>query len=183
MSTDNNKLEKATFIKIYDRDADAVTVTRQKSGALPLGDDTREASTVQACIEVHYCFERSVMMIETVARNTEHWRLDFLPARKLEIVGGLTISDAVDECSKRKDEWAEELELITLEHAPGGKLPDVIDEPAPIVTGTGDAELDQKLTQQHAELAPLLKDNAKAAGEHRSKRAKQAAAKKAKGGK
>lgn len=130
MSEDNNKLEKATFILIYDREIDTVTVTRRKAGALDLGENTREASTVQACIETHYCFERRALMIERTVRNTEYWKLPWAPERKLEIVGGLTISDAVEEVVTRANEWRDEVTALVNENAPGGKLQEGNEEPA-----------------------------------------------------
>lgn len=117
-----DKIEKLTFITLYDEQVPVRTITRQKPGALPLGEETEEASSVNAKFRASYCDAMGVLLCETGASNGAFWSLDWLPGRTLENVGGLTVSQAVREIVKRADAWSETVAALVDEHAPGGKL-------------------------------------------------------------
>lgn len=117
-----DKIEKLTFITLYDEQVPVRTITRQKPGALPLGDETKEASSVNAKFRASYCDAMGVLLCETGASNGAFWSLDWLPGRTLENVGGLTVSQAVREIVKRADAWSETVAALVDEHAPGGEL-------------------------------------------------------------
>lgn len=117
-----DKIEKLTFITLYDEQVPVRTVTRQKPGALPLGEETEEASSVNAKFRASYCDAMGVLLCETGASNGAFWALEWLPGRTLENVGGLTVSQAVREIVKRADDWSKLVGELVDQHAPGGKL-------------------------------------------------------------
>jgi len=111
-----NKLEKATFIRLYERAFDVCSLNRDKPGSLP--GMARESSSVFARFGAHYCAETMVLLVERKATNSAYWKLDWLPKKTLETVGGLSISDAVDTIFTKARAWKDDVTNIVEANAP-----------------------------------------------------------------
>lgn len=134
-----NKLEKATFIKLYGHDFDICNLTRDKPGSLP--GVNRESSVVIAHFGALYCAETGVLLIERKGSNSAYWRLDWLPKKTLETVGGLGISQAVDTIYEKAREWRDEVNHIVSENAPNFDVTPIAEaKPARADDGDGDGE-------------------------------------------
>jgi len=96
-------------------------LSRQKPGSLP--GVISESSTVFAGFEAFYCAETMILLITRSASNTAYWKLDWLPQRRIETVGGLDVTGAVDEIYERSRAWKDDVERIVFANAPSWIIP------------------------------------------------------------
>lgn len=113
----SNALEKATFITIYDKSMNIASLTRDRPDGLP--GIARESSSVAAIFNAKFCAESAVLLITRSATNSAYWNLPWLPGKQMETIGGLTVTQAVDEIVKLAKEWRDHVDAIVYENAPG----------------------------------------------------------------
>ncbi|HQW36744.1 MAG: hypothetical protein WAU96_12480 [Anaerolineae bacterium] len=118
---EKNQLEKTTFVKLYSKSMSVCDLSRQKPGSLP--GVISESSTVFAGFEAFYCAETMILLITRSASNTAYWKLDWLPQRRIETVGGLDVTGAVDEIYERSRAWKDDVERIVFANAPSWIIP------------------------------------------------------------
>jgi len=119
--SEKNQLEKATFVKLYNKAFSVCDLSRQKPGSLP--GVVTESSTIFAGFEAFYCAETMILLITRSAYNPAYWKLDWMPQRRIETVGGLSVTEAVDEIYTRSRKWKEDVEGIANANAPGWVIP------------------------------------------------------------
>jgi hypothetical protein len=119
--SDKNQLEKTTFVKLYDKSMSVCDLSRQKPGSLP--GVVSESSTVNAVFTASYCAESMILLVTRSAYNSAYWKLDWLPQRRIETVGGLDVTNAVDEIYERSRAWKDDVERIVFANAPSWIIP------------------------------------------------------------
>lgn len=156
-SEETNKIEKATFVTLYDKRADVATCKRQKPGALPGLCETHD---VKAVLKAHFCPESHILLFEKAVEFPGSWECNWVPERKLETLTIWNVTAAVDRITAYMATLEDDTAALVAKHTNDGwvgtrpdivrtldghSVDDAVFEPAPSVLQEGTIEISTSL--------------------------------------
>lgn len=112
----DNKLEKLTFVTLFDRPLQVCVLSRDQAGGLP--GIAKETSELFARFQASYCAENMVLLVTRTAYDSRYWEFKWLPDKSIQTITGLDISAAVEKIYVESRAWQEQIEKLAFANIP-----------------------------------------------------------------